>query len=172
MTPIEKSKVKNAPLAVSEDRTEFLAWALSEPDGCIAAGWQPIHPYQGDRPPTHVLRASGAKLVVLARREINQTPDQIAAAASVGVSEVIALEHGDDVAAETVTRIAGVLKINGDVLVELFGFSPVTDPMLVEAATAFVVQLEPVDPLLPRESQALDDFRDVMHARRNRIQAS
>jgi hypothetical protein len=44
MTPLERSKVKNAPLDWSRDRTDFLEWANSIPDGCIAAGREPVYP--------------------------------------------------------------------------------------------------------------------------------
>jgi hypothetical protein len=49
MTPTEKSRVKNAPLTSSEDRTEFVSWATSFPDGCVSAGWQPMYPSLADR---------------------------------------------------------------------------------------------------------------------------
>jgi len=44
MNAIEKNLVKNAPLLLSDDRTDFVAWAMSIPDGNISAGWQSTHP--------------------------------------------------------------------------------------------------------------------------------
>ena len=38
MSPIEKSRVKNAPLASAEDKSDFVEWATSIPDGSISAG--------------------------------------------------------------------------------------------------------------------------------------
>ncbi len=48
MNALEKSLIKNAPLASWEDRTDFVAWATSIPDGNISAGWQPMHPPLAD----------------------------------------------------------------------------------------------------------------------------
>ena len=45
MSTIEKSRVKNAPLVSTEDRSDFVSWATSIPDGSIAAGWQSLHPH-------------------------------------------------------------------------------------------------------------------------------
>jgi len=169
MNTVEKNRLKNIPLATTEDRTDFVSWSMSVPDGSISAGWQSLHPRLADVVPAHVLRTSGAKLVSLARRELNQTPDQIAIAAGVPLSEVVALEHGDDVAAETISRVAGVLRLSADVLAQLFGFTQVLDSQLIEAATEFVVHLEPAEPLQPREMQALIKFRNAVQSGRGRM---
>jgi hypothetical protein len=45
MDTFEKSLVKNAPLVSAEDRSDFVSWATSIPDGSVAAGWQSLHPH-------------------------------------------------------------------------------------------------------------------------------
>ena len=42
-TEIEMNRLKNAPLTMPADRDSFVRWATEEPDGWIAAGWQPPH---------------------------------------------------------------------------------------------------------------------------------
>lgn len=42
MTKMEKSRVKNAPLISMDERSDFVEWATSIPDGSISAGWQPL----------------------------------------------------------------------------------------------------------------------------------
>jgi len=50
MTAGEKSQVKNAPIEFSDDRSDFVEWATSVPDGAVAAGWQSLHPHlEGNR---------------------------------------------------------------------------------------------------------------------------
>jgi hypothetical protein len=36
-------KSKNAPLDMPADRDAFVQWAISQPDGNICAGYQPLH---------------------------------------------------------------------------------------------------------------------------------
>ena len=43
MTTFDKSLVKNAPLLSTEDRNDFVEWAISIPDGSISAGRQSLH---------------------------------------------------------------------------------------------------------------------------------
>ena len=45
MTTTERSEVKNVPLLSGEDRSNFVEWATSVPDGSISAGWQSLHPH-------------------------------------------------------------------------------------------------------------------------------
>jgi transcriptional regulator with XRE-family HTH domain len=49
MSKIEKGRVKNAPLEVPDERSDFVSWATSVPDGSMAAGWQPMHPHLSDK---------------------------------------------------------------------------------------------------------------------------
>ena len=44
MNADERTAAKNAPLSLDKDREEFVNWAASEPDGCISAGSQQVHP--------------------------------------------------------------------------------------------------------------------------------
>ncbi|MDP9175730.1 MAG: hypothetical protein M3O30_17960 [Planctomycetota bacterium] len=161
MSTIEQSQVKNAPLSMPEDREGFLRWAMEEPDRCISAGWQPPHPRLCIEAPAQVLRASAAKLVSLSRREKNQTPEQTAASAGVRVADVLALEHGEETSLQIIGRVAAVLQLDVEVLIQLFSASHDADACLIEAATQFVARLEPADPLEPREVQALRWFRNA-----------
>ena len=165
MRPTEMSRVKNAPLSLPDDRDEFVACATSVPDGNISAGHQPVHYRLLEHRPSRLLRASGAGLVSLARRESNRTPDQVAAVAGVPVADVVPLEHGDAVTVETVTRVANALCLNGAVIAQLFGFGYANDSRLIDAATELVVQLGTAEPLHPREAQALDRFRTALATR-------
>ena len=59
MTATEKSQVKNAPLEFDDDRSDFVEWATSVPDGAVAAGWQSLHPHlEGKRDDAWVLEMS------------------------------------------------------------------------------------------------------------------
>ena len=167
MSPAEISGVKNAPLVLPDDRDGFVAWATSVPDGNISAGWQPVHRRLLDRQPHRVLRASRAKLASLARREANRTLGQVADAAGVGVSDVIALEHGDPVADDVVARVAAALELDADVLAQLFGQPATVDPQLANAATTFVAELDAAEPLNTAEDRALEAFRDAVRAGRS-----
>jgi hypothetical protein len=164
MNENELSHLRNAPLVFPEDRSEFLAWALSVPDDAISAGWQPVHPRLAGQTDAGLLRNSGAKLVSLARRELNQTPDQLAASAGVEVGDVVALEHGAMVAGEAVERVAKALCLDAPILVQLLGFTQPLNPQLMEAAIKFIAQLDAAEPLHPRERQALERFRIAVQA--------
>jgi transcriptional regulator with XRE-family HTH domain len=166
MSTIEMNRVKNAPLSMPEDREGFVRWAMEEPDGCFSAGRQPPHPRLCIEAPAQVLRTSAAKLMSLARREKNQTPEQTAASAGVRVSDVLALEHGEKASLQIIVRVAAVLQLDADVLIQLFSGSHDADARLIEAATQFVARLEPADPLEPREAQALGWFRNAAFGRR------
>ncbi len=40
----DKIRQKNAPLEFNDDRSDFVEWATSIPDGAVGAGWQSLHP--------------------------------------------------------------------------------------------------------------------------------
>jgi hypothetical protein len=123
MTTTERSQVKNAPLVFSEDRSDFVEWAMSVPDGSISAGWQSLHPHlEGKRDDEQVremsaleeghipdvgglhgkVKAAGtdasrrslAKFVELSRRRLGQSLEQLADKAAVDLGELLAVETG------------------------------------------------------------------------------
>jgi hypothetical protein len=81
------------------------------------------------------------------------------------VDEVVALEQGEQVDGEAVARIAGVLRLNADVLVRLFGSAREVDSELLEAANEFIAELEASEPLQPSEVKALGRFRNAVKDR-------
>ncbi len=109
-----------------------------------------------------VLRAAGAKFVWLARRERNQTPNQTAALAEVRLGDVLALEQGRDVPPDVIERVADILQIDAEILLQLFGRTRAADAGLLKAATEFIGRLEAVEPLSPSELEALGAFRSRM----------
>jgi hypothetical protein len=165
MNDTELSHLRNAPLLFPEDRSEFLKWALGVPDDAVSAGWQPAHPRLADQAQASLLRDFGARLVALARRELNQTPDQLAASAGVEVGEVVALEHGALVAGESVERVARALCPDAPTLIQLLGLAGPLDRQLIEAAVGFIAQLGSAEPLHPAERRALERFRNAVQAR-------
>jgi hypothetical protein len=164
---MEKSRVKNAPLTLPSDREPFVRWATQGSDGGVAAGWQSLHRLFLAEAPEHVLRKSAARLISLARRAQGRTLEQVAASASVRIADVLALEDGQDVPGEAIERVAVVLQLNADVLVQLLRGDQIVDQTLVRAATEFVARLEPSQPLDAKESAALDWFRDALASHRS-----
>ena len=106
-------------------------------------------------------RASLARFVQLARREIGLTPAELAAKAQVTLADLLAIETGRGVIAgpEPVRRVAAVLGVNAERVLVLAGLSFATDSELDAAAAQFAARLEPVAPLDPREREALDWFK-------------
>ena len=45
MNTIDKSRVKNAPLELTQDDADFVEWATTIPDGSISAGRQSMQPH-------------------------------------------------------------------------------------------------------------------------------
>jgi hypothetical protein len=52
MNTHEKSRLKNAPLAMPANRDSFVLWAMEQPDGCMSAGRMPSHPRLRDEAPS------------------------------------------------------------------------------------------------------------------------
>jgi|GEM_PF-6651103 len=191
MSTIEKSRVKNAPLVSTEDRSDFVSWATSISDGSISAGWQSLHPHlagnqddakvsaleEGEASDSEMLigraksaatdasRRSLAKFVELSRRKLGQSIERLADSAGVDLGELLAVETGEgSVHAQTVQRLAAFLGVNSQRLLQLAGLAPANNHGLEQAALHFAARTESVKPLEPQEQAALERFCDEVFA--------
>jgi transcriptional regulator with XRE-family HTH domain len=194
MNTIEKSRVKNAPLVSNEDRSDFVSWATSIPDGSISAGWQSLHAHlagnqddarvsemsmleEGDALDSGTLngraksaitdasRRSLAKFVELSRRKLGQSLERLADSAGVDLGELLAVETGEGgVHAQTVQRLAAFLGVNSQRLLQLAGLVPADNHELEQAALHFAALIESVKPLEPQEEAALVKFHQEVFA--------
>ena len=194
MTTTERSRVKNAPLVSTEDRSDFVEWATSVPDGSISAGWQSLHPHlagkrddawvlemsaleEGHTPDvgglqgrvkltnTETSRRSLAKFVELSRRRLGQSVEQLAENAAVDLGELLAVEMGEGVVQpQTLQRLATLLGVNPQRLLQLAGLMPPDNRELEQAALHFAARTESIKPLEPQEQSALEKFCDEVFA--------
>lgn len=188
MSTIEKGRVKNAPLDLPEDSSDFVAWATSVPDGSISAGWQSIHPHlEVQRDDAWVLKMSAleegnpldvgsprggakmigteasrrslAKFVELSRRRLGQSLEQLSEKAEVSLEEALAIETGKGlIRPQTLQRLATFLGVNPQRLLQLAGLAPAENCELEQAALHFAARTESVKPLEPEEQAALERF--------------
>jgi len=179
MNTIDKSRVKNAPLDLPEDQSDFVAWAMSVPDGSISAGWQPTHahlePKQNGVPISEMhavdpndraklagidaSRRSLAKFLEFSRRRLGDSLEDIAEKTGIGLEELVAVETGEGIAhAQTLQRLATFLGVNPQRLLQLAGLAPAENRGLKQAALHFVARAESVKPLEPEEHAALKRF--------------
>jgi transcriptional regulator with XRE-family HTH domain len=174
MTPTERNRVKNAPLAFREDRSNFVEWATSVSDGSISAGWQSLPPHLAnpaglrggaERVATDASRRSLAKFVELSRRQLGHSLEQLAEKADVGLAELLAVETGEGIVhSQTVQRLATFLGVNPQKLLQLAGLAPTGNHNLEQAALQFAARTESVKPLEPQEQAALERFCDEVFA--------
>jgi hypothetical protein len=116
----------------------------------------------------HAARRTLAQFVELSRRQLGLTPAELAAQAKMDLSELLSLETGMGAPAgrDSIARLAAVLKVDAEPLLELAGLSPALDSRLGSAAVEFAARLEPVAPLEAREQEALNWFKDEIFKRR------
>lgn len=111
-------------------------------------------------------RQSGAfgRFVEFARRAQGLSVERLAEAAGVDLAEVLAVESRDAVPrAEVVLRLAQVVQIPGERLLELAGLaSPHQE--VSEAAARFAVSARTTAPLSPSEREAFDELLKVLLA--------
>jgi len=172
MTTTERSRVKNAPLVSTENRSDFVEWATSVPDGSISAGWQSLPPHlesrQNGRVKSRTIdtsRRSLAKFVELSRRRLGHSVEQLAETAGVDLAELLAVETGEGgVQPRTLERLASFLKVNPQRLLQLAGLMQADNCELEQAALQFAARTESVRPLEPQEQSALERFCDDVFA--------
>jgi hypothetical protein len=106
-------------------------------------------------------RRTLAQFVELSRRQLGLTPSELAARANVDLADLLTVETGAGtiVGPESISRLAAVLKVDVEPLLELAGLSPVVDSRLEDVAVEFAARLEPVAPLEAREQDALNWFK-------------
>jgi transcriptional regulator with XRE-family HTH domain len=118
----------------------------------------------------HVLpgRFTLAKFIELARRERNQSPQELASCAGVQLGDVVALEmpQWPTPEAHVIELVAGALGVDPLPLLELSDLHQMEDGELHEIALQFAARLEPVEPLEPQEREALSWLRRSAFARR------
>jgi transcriptional regulator with XRE-family HTH domain len=105
-----------------------------------------------------------ARFVELSRRRLRLKVEDLAKKAQVDVSELLGIEQGDVECPEprTVYRLAGVLKVPQERLLELSGLAVPRDVRFQEAAIRFVARSERMDALSREEETALQEFVKIL----------
>ena len=113
-----------------------------------------------------VTQLAFGKLVELSRRKLGLNREQLAQQAEVDVVEVLSIERGSETAAEprTVFKLAQVLQLPTERLLELSGLATRSDNRLDEAAVRFAACSESVDKLSSDEQRALQEFVKTLAA--------
>jgi transcriptional regulator with XRE-family HTH domain len=105
-------------------------------------------------------RQSLGKFIELSRRRLRLTVEQLAERADVDLGELLAIEKAEDVPAETRTiyRLADVLGMRVDPLLELAGLVDKRSVGLTQSAFRFAARSEPMAALTREEEEALNWF--------------
>jgi transcriptional regulator with XRE-family HTH domain len=100
------------------------------------------------------------RLLELSRRGRGLRADEVADAAGVALTDVMALEGGvaATVNAEVVVKLADTLQIPRAIVLHLAGLLPESSVKLEEAALRFAARSMPVDPISAGERDALDEL--------------
>lgn len=103
-----------------------------------------------------------AKFIELARRERNQSPQELAVRAGVDLSDVVALENPEwqRPSAQVIESVAAALDVDALPLLELSGLSRTENKVLGELAIEFAARREAMKPLEPQEIEALSWLRN------------
>jgi len=112
------------------------------------------------RPRPAPRRLTLAKFFEFARRERNQSRQELAAVAGVQLEDILALERegGPSPEEEVITLVAKALQVDPEPLLNLAGFRQTSDQHLGEMAALFAARIES-KPLEPQEQQALHWLR-------------
>lgn len=107
-----------------------------------------------------VARTAFAKLIELRRRERRMSVEQLAQRADIDLGEVVGLERGDPSTPEprTVYKLAAVLELPQDKLMQLSGLTKPKDTRFAQEAVRFAARSEPLDKLSREEHEALEEF--------------
>jgi HTH-type transcriptional regulator, competence development regulator len=116
--------------------------------------------FEGPAAPTPLAKSAFAKLIELRRRERHLTVEQLAARAEVGMAELVGIELGKVDAPEllTVAKLAAVLELPAQKLMQLSGTVMPKNARFAEAVVRFAARSEPVNQLSPEEHDALKEF--------------
>jgi transcriptional regulator with XRE-family HTH domain len=128
----------------------------------------PMDQRSDDEPPPEPVRLMLAKFIELARRERNQSPQELAARAGVDLGDVRALEDPKwpSPSAQVIESVAAVLDVDALPLLELGGLIRAENKALDELAVEFAARLEGKRLLKPQELEALSWLR--IHAFKSR----
>jgi HTH-type transcriptional regulator, competence development regulator len=110
--------------------------------------------------PAPVAKSAFAKLIELRRRELRLTVEQLASRAEVETAELVGIELGkvDTPELRTVAKLATVLKLPAQKLMQLSGLATPKNARFAEAVVRFAAKSEPVDKLSREEHEALEEF--------------
>jgi transcriptional regulator with XRE-family HTH domain len=119
-------------------------------------------------------RLSLAKFLELSRRQMNESLESLADKAGVDLVELTSLERGKGLvrSPKILVKIAAVLHVDVQPLLELSGLITTTDERLVRIAAQFSARLESVKPLEPEEEQALGWFKEQAFRPRSKSAAA
>jgi transcriptional regulator with XRE-family HTH domain len=112
------------------------------------------------RPRSTPNRVTLAKFFEFARRDRNQSRQELADSAGVDLGDVFALERVDGPSpdADVITLVAKALEVEPEPLLKLAGHSQNKDQQLNDVAVQFAARLE-TKPLEPQEREALSWLR-------------
>lgn len=137
-------------MADVEDNAELTVGGLAHELGLLGA----------HTAPAPVAKSAFAKLIGLRRREMRLTVEDLAQRADVGVAEVVSIELGQLETPEprTVFKLAAVLKLPAQKLMQMSGLAVPKDTRFSDAVVRFAARSEPVDKLSKEEHAALEEF--------------
>ena len=137
-------------MAEVEDNAELTVGGLAHELGLPSAHSAPLP----------VAKSAFAKLIGLRRREMRLTVEDLAHRADVSVAEVVSIELGqlDTPEPRTVFKLASVLKLPAQKLMQLSGLAMPKDTRFSDAVVRFAARSEPVDKLSKEEHAALEEF--------------
>lgn len=149
-TPSNRNDNWLLKMADIEDNCELAAGGLAHELGMLARS----------RAAPSVARTAFAKLIELRRRERRLSVEQLAQRADIDLGEVVGLERGDACTPEprTVYKLAAVLELPEEKLMQLSGLTKAKDARFAEEAVRFAARSEPVDKLSREEHDALEEF--------------
>jgi HTH-type transcriptional regulator, competence development regulator len=110
--------------------------------------------------PAPVAKSAFAKLIELRRRELRLSVEQLAERAEVDIAELVGIELSEVDVPElrTVAKLAKVLKLPAQKLVELSGLATPKNARFAEAVVRFAAKSESIDKLSREEHEALEEF--------------
>jgi hypothetical protein len=148
------------------DTTWLLAKAEQEANDIVSVGGLicSLSPEERRGGTQSMERVALAKLVELRRRQYQLSAEALAAKAEVALEEVVCIERGAAAVPEprTVNRLAEVLELPKQKLLQLAGLFEAGDNRFREATVRFAARPEPVAKLLPEEQDALEEYVKVL----------
>ncbi|MCC6422325.1 MAG: helix-turn-helix transcriptional regulator [Phycisphaerales bacterium] len=155
-----KNKTIHKPLDITPlNNIAFSAKAFAEAEGCLSVGGL-LHGEEETKPSPDTARLPLARLIELARRKKRLSVEDLAREADVELSELVAIENGDDIEPDpkTLHRLAIFFNIRVESLIELAGAMTNRQSRINEAALRFAARSEPMTMLTAEEEKALNEF--------------